>query len=101
MQMFPHPKPQPEPEFPLVENAFAPELLATGAAGMSLINGLLTITLESLHCDHSKTPPPLERVVVGRLAMPAASAQALLVGLHHFLGQHGLNPLQTPQETRQ
>lgn len=99
MKMFP--QPQPQPEFPLVDNAFAPELVVTGAAGMSLINGLLTVTLESLRCDHSKTPPVLERVVVGRIAMPAASAQTLLLSLHHFLGQHGLNPIQSPQETRQ
>ena len=101
MKMFPPPKPQQEPEFPLIDNVLAPELLVTGTSGMSLINGIVTVTLESLRCDHSKTPPPLERMVVARVAMPAASAQALLIALNHFLGQHGLNPLQSPQETRQ
>jgi len=55
MKMFPHPQPQPEPELPLIDNMFAPEILATGAAGMTLLNGLISVTLESLRCDHSKS----------------------------------------------
>ncbi|NIJ09090.1 hypothetical protein FHS31_002722 [Sphingomonas vulcanisoli] len=99
MKMFPHP--QPAPELPLIDNSFAPELMVTGVSGMGLLNGVVAVTLESLRCDHSKTPPPLERLVVARLALPVASAQNLLLSLQHFLGQHGLDPLPLAQETRQ
>jgi len=35
------------------------------------------------------------------MTMPVASAQNLMLAFHHFLGQHGLNPLPQVQETRQ
>lgn len=103
MKMFPPiTPPQTEPEIRLIDNTFAPDILVTGISGFSLVNGVVTTTLESLHCDHSKSPPPMERVVVARLTTPIAAAQALLVGLHQFLGQHGLSPLTAaPTETRQ
>lgn len=103
MKMFPPvtPQPQPEPDIPLIDNMLAPELAVSGVSGMALINGVVTITLESVRCDHSKSPPPLERQVVGRIATPVAAAQALLLGLHQFLGQHGLNPLPATRETCQ
>jgi hypothetical protein len=102
MKMFPPiTPPQTEPEIRLVDNTFAPEILVTGVSGLSLMNGVVTITLESLHCDHSKNPATMERIVVARMTQPVAAAQALLVGLHQFLGQHGLSPLTAPEETRQ
>lgn len=101
MKMFPPITPQPEPEIPLIDNVLAPELLVSGVSGMALINGVVTITLESAHYDHGRTPPPLERVVVARIGAPVAAAQALLLGLHQFLGQHGLNPLTAATETCQ
>jgi hypothetical protein len=101
MKMFPPITPPPEPDLRLIDNTFAPEIAVTGVSGLALLNGLLTMTLESLHCDHSKSPPPMERVVVARIAMPIAAAQGMLLGLHQFLGQHGLNPLPATTETRQ
>lgn len=93
--MFLHPAQQAAPGIPLVDNMFAPEILATGVAGLSVINGIVTITLESVRCDHSGNRADLERVVVGRTALPIPAAQALLAGLYQFLDQHGLNPLST------
>jgi hypothetical protein len=101
MKMFPPITPPTEPDLRLIDNTFAPEITVTGLSGLSLMNGLLTMTLESLHCDHSKSPPPMERVVVARIALPIAAAQGLLIGLHDFLGQHGLMPLSAATETRQ
>lgn len=92
MKMFPPVQP-PQAQPPLVDNMFAPEILAGGVSGLSVLNGIVTITLETPRCDHSKTPPPLERIVVGRIALPIPAAQALLSGLYHFLAQHNLNPL--------
>ncbi|MBI0475824.1 hypothetical protein D9601_10715 [Sphingomonas sp. MA1305] len=92
--MFPHPTPQPvpQPAVPLIDNPFSPEIVANGVSGLSVINGIVTITLETVHCDHSKAEPQLERVVVGRVAASVPAAQALMTGLYQFLAQHGLNP---------
>lgn len=93
VKMFPHPKPEPD-HIPLVDNLFAPEILAMGISGLSVMNGIVTLTLESLRCDHSKSNVSMERLVVGRLSLPIPAAQTLLTGLHQFLGHHGLNPLE-------
>jgi hypothetical protein len=93
MKMFPHPAPETPPAIPLVDNPFAPEILSTGIAGFSIINGVITLTLENVRCDHSRAQPELERVVIARLAMSVPGAQAFLTGLYQFLSQHGVNPL--------
>jgi hypothetical protein len=91
-----------EPEVPLIDNMFTPEILAGGLSGLSLLNGIITVTLENPRCDHTRREAKLERVVVGRLALPIPAAQAMLSGLYQFLDQHGINPLTgAPVETRQ
>ncbi|WP_267397096.1 MULTISPECIES: hypothetical protein [unclassified Sphingomonas] len=93
MKMFPHPTPSSQPDIPLIDNPFSPEILATAVSGLAVINGIVTITLESARCDHSKAHPGLERVVVGRIALTIPAAQALLTGMFDFLGQHEINPM--------
>ena len=44
---------------------------------------------ESACADHSESPAPVNRIVVGRLVMPASGAQALAVGLFDFLEKQG------------
>ncbi len=78
---------------PLIDNVFCPEIIAGGISGLSIFNGIVSVTLENARCDHSKTPPPLERVVVGRISMSVPAAQALLSVLYQFLNDHNLNPL--------
>lgn len=73
----------------LIDNPQAPETFAVAATGFFNANGLISITLESARADHSKAPGPVNRVVVGRLVMPAAGAQALAVGLFDFLEKQG------------
>ncbi len=75
----------------LIDNANAPELYAGAATGFFVNNGMISITLESPRADHTKSPTPITRVVVGRLVMPAAGAHALAVGLSDFLEQQGFN----------
>lgn len=99
--MFPSPQVPTTAGMSLVNNTFAPEIFCAGVSGMSLMNGVVTVTLETLHCDHARTPPILERVVAARLTLPIPATQALLLGLHQFLGSHGLNPLPAASETRQ
>ena len=73
----------------LLDDPKAPELYAAAATGFFNSNGVISITLESARADHSKSPAPVGRVVVGRLVMPAAGAQALAVGLFDFLEKQG------------
>ena len=63
----------------LLDDPKAPEIYAVAATGFFNANGVISITLESARADHSKSPGPINRVVVGRLVMPAAGAQALAV----------------------
>jgi hypothetical protein len=71
------------------DNPLAPELYASGATGFFVSNNTVTITLESVRADHGDKPGPLQRVVVGRLTMPAAGAQGLAIGLFDFLEKQG------------
>ncbi|MBV9550871.1 MAG: hypothetical protein JO256_14470 [Alphaproteobacteria bacterium] len=73
----------------LQDDPKAPEIYATAATGFFNANGIISITLESARADHSKSPAPVNRVVVGRVVLPAAGAQALAVGLFDFLEKQG------------
>ena len=75
----------------LIDNMNAPEIYAAAATGFFVNNGMISITLESPRADHTKSPGPITRVVVGRLVMPAAGAQALAVGLFDFMEKQGFN----------
>ena len=75
----------------LQDDPKAPEIYAVAATGFFNANGVISITLESARADHSKTPGPINRVVVGRLVLPAAGAQALAVGLFDFMEKQGFN----------
>jgi hypothetical protein len=74
----------------LLDNPQAPELFASAATGFFVANGNIAITFESVRADHSTSPGPLNRVVVGRVVMPVQGAQALVVGLFDFLEKQGL-----------
>lgn len=76
----------------LVDNPFAPEIFATGFAGLANLAGVIVLTLESARCDHTREPPAVERVVVGRIALTCGAAQDLVAGLNQFLEQQGLSP---------
>lgn len=76
----------------LVDNPHAPELFASGASGFFIFNGNVVITFESARVDHSISPGPVNRVVVGRVVLPIAGAQGLVLGLHDILAQQGADP---------
>lgn len=71
------------PDF--IDNPHAPDVFADGATGFFNINGTIKITLESLRVDHSASPGPVHRVVIGRLTMPVATAEAMAKGLLEFI----------------
>ena len=75
----------------LQDDPQATDIYATAASGFFNASGTISITLEALRADHSKSPAPVNRVVVGRLVMPANGAQALAVGLFDFLEKQGFS----------
>lgn len=76
----------------LVDNPQAPELFASAASGFFVFNGNVVITFESARVDHSRSPGPVNRIVVGRIVLPIAGAQALALGLHDILAKQGFDP---------
>ena len=83
-------EPPPGPVF--VDAPGAPYLFADGATGFFLHNGILRIAFEVSRFDHSHANAPALRVVVARIAMPAASASGLAVNLFDFLKKMGIDP---------
>ena len=81
--------PQPPP---LINDPLAPEIFTTGCCGLSIGPGTVAVTFESARCDHSDPNCPMQRVVVNRLVMPIAAAQALVLQLNDALQRSGLSP---------
>ncbi|SNB77151.1 hypothetical protein SAMN07250955_11632 [Arboricoccus pini] len=73
------------PAVPLVDNPNAPELFAADAVGFFAHEGVVYITFAAPKVNHSTSPSSLNRVVVGRLAMPVKGARQLAEGLFDFI----------------
>jgi hypothetical protein len=81
------------PRVPVVDNLHAPEVFSDGALSLGLIGGCMRIALYSYRYPQGpEHPEPPQRVVIGRLLLPIAAAQALAVDLHDFLTKQGLSP---------
>jgi len=75
--------------FSLLDDAFAAETFATSADSFALLGGTnVSITLVSTR----RVDGEVTDVIVGRIVMPVAGAQGLVVGLNGFLSQAGLSP---------
>jgi hypothetical protein len=86
---------------PIVENLLAPEIFATEAQSISLIQGMISIAFSSSRYDYSHTPSVLKKVVVSRVVMSPAGAQSLAVRLFAFLDQKGFGPAPKDPKQRQ
>ena len=84
----------PQPPIPLINDPHAPEVFTTGCCGLSIGPGTVAVTFESARCDHSDPNCAMQRVVVNRLVMPIAAAQALVLQLNDALQRSGLSPSQ-------
>jgi hypothetical protein len=73
--------PLPQPTVKFLDNPHAPDIFADGATGVFDFQGVIRITLEVGRVNHVTSPGPINRVVIGRLAMPRdqAKAMALLI----------------------
>ena len=88
-----------QPKVSFVDVPLAPDVFADEAVGFFVRNGVISITFASARVDHSTSPGPVRRVVVGRLVMSIDGAQNLAVGLYDFLAQRGLAPKITPKNS--
>jgi hypothetical protein len=79
-----------------IDNPHAPEVFADEVAGFLIFNGNLHITFSSPRVDHSSSPNPVNRVVIGRLVMPVGSAHAFAISVYDFLKQRGFDPSRPP-----
>jgi len=70
---------------PLVDNMGAPDVFADDVAGVFLNNGNIHITFSSRRCNHAQEPGIFSNVVIGRLVIPMAAAENMVVFLGGFL----------------
>jgi hypothetical protein len=75
------------PTVTFLDNPHAPDVFADGCTGFFTLNGNIKITFESVRVNHMTSPGPVSRVVIGRLVMPLAVAEAMAKGLLDFIGQ--------------
>jgi hypothetical protein len=78
------------PTISLIDNPMAPDVFADEALGFFVNEGVVRITFATGRWNHTSSPPAINRVVIGRLVMPAEGAQALAIGLFDFLKSRGL-----------
>jgi hypothetical protein len=75
-----------------IDNPHAPEIFVSGISGLFMSGENVVITFESARVNHSKSPGPVNRVVIARAALTVPAAQALVLGLNAFLEQNSLSP---------
>jgi hypothetical protein len=88
------------PKVEFIDNPNAPDVFAAEAFGFFINAGNIHITFTTLRVNHSTSPGPVSRVVIGRLVMPIGGAQALASGLYDFLKRSGLDPVPTPDKDK-
>jgi hypothetical protein len=86
---------------PLVENLMAPEVFASEAFSISLVQGMISIAFTSPRYDYSETPSVMKKVVVNRLVIPPAGALSMAVRLFALLDKHGLGAAPKDPQARQ
>lgn len=85
----------------LVHNPFSQDIYADAAVGFFTYNGNMRITLESVRSDYTQEPIATDRVVVGRLVMPVAAAEAMAKGILEQLERLKTEPAIQPSTTVQ
>ncbi|HVN00260.1 MAG TPA: hypothetical protein VMT68_08600 [Caulobacteraceae bacterium] len=82
------------PPVAFADDPKAPEFFVSAHSGFVNLFPNIGITFESIHVDHEKTPGPVTRQVVLRLALSIPAAQNLALELHNFLAAQGFDPTQ-------
>ncbi|MBC7101671.1 MAG: hypothetical protein H5U13_00370 [Parvibaculum sp.] len=79
-----------------IDNPHAPDLFSDSVTGFFHFSGNIKITFESARVDHSSSPGPINRVVIGRLVMPIAAAEGFARGLLDFIEKQRQQAESTP-----
>ena len=70
-----------------VDDPHAPDVFVDAVTGFFVLNGNMRITLEAARVNHADCPGPISRVVVGRLVLPLAAAEALAQDILAFIAE--------------
>lgn len=68
-----------------IDNPHAPDIFADSVTGFFIFGGNLRMAFESLRIDHTTSPGPANRVVIGRLVMPLEAAEGMAKGILDFI----------------
>jgi hypothetical protein len=74
----------------------APELYVDGLSGLALSGGNVHLTFEVARADHNSNPAPILRVIVGRVVMPTATAEAMAQTVVDFLDRVSMPAASAP-----
>jgi hypothetical protein len=88
-----------QPTMTFLDNPHAPDVFADALTGFFLLNGNIRLTFESARVNHSTSPGPVTRVVIGRLVIPIAIAENMAKELLAFIEQMKQQHTQTSQST--
>jgi hypothetical protein len=78
--------------FEYLDNPFARDIFADAMTGLQDIGGVIRITLEACHTNHSFHPGPINRVCVGRVLMTVDAAENMAEEILRFVEK-----VRTPQ----
>ena len=82
-----------QPPTVFMDNPHAPEVFAFRVTGIARFADNIHLTFEAPRVDHSASPGPVNRVVVGRLVMPVSGAEGLRDLLVDYLKGGGKAPV--------
>ena len=82
-----------------IDNPHAPDVFADEAMGFFLASGNVRITFVSYRVNHSVSPGPVSRVVIGRLVMSLPAAEAMHRGLADFIARMKAHAESAPHGT--
>lgn len=69
--------PIPPATAPFIDNPHAHDIFVDAVSGVFTVSGNVRLTLESWRVNHSTSPGPVSRVVIGRVVMPFEQAELL------------------------
>jgi hypothetical protein len=77
---------------PVQFGASVPDVFADDAVMFDMVNNTVRITFGVVTSTEPAAPSPMGMSVIGRLVLPATSAQRLCLGLYDYLKKQGLDP---------
>ena len=82
-----------------LDNPFAPDIFADASSGLQNVGGVIRITFEAWHTDHSTHPGPINRVCVGRVLMTPEAAETMANEILQFVDRLRVPVIPEPDPT--